>query len=225
MQKIEFKESLDNINDILEISNKEILPNKNFIRIIDRNTGKVLINRKENIITHRGRTFALERLYADNNDLPSYNIKNFNRTINLFSVGDGGCPSGDPFSPIIPSPLDLHLANKIPFRDVVARDTTNIDLDIYPVTPNTQSGRDLYYYKRFNILDPEWYIDRNTNTVYKKLELLIDLDDCRDEVINELGLFFSTSSFTDVEMYSRVTFPTENISGNKRILVEYYTFA
>lgn len=227
MKKIIIEENLDNVKDILEISREENLENKNYIRLIDANTGRVLINRKHNIITHRGRTFALEKLYGDTNNLNSYSIKNLNRSINLFSVGDGGCPQGDPFSPILPSPLDLQLANKVPFQNKVAGDNgdNGVDTDKYPVTPSTESGRDLYYYKRFNILDPEWFIDRPTNTVYKKLDLIVDITDCRNEYVNELGLFFSTSTFTQIEMYSRVTFPTESITGNKRILVEYYTFA
>ena len=225
MKSLIFKENLDNnIKDVLELTRDSNLSKENYIRVVDADTGRVLINRRKNIITHRGRTFALEKLYEDANDLSTYSIKNFNRTINLFSVGDGGCPLGDPFSPIIPSALDLRLANKVPFQNKAAGDNS-VDVAKYPVTPLIESGRDLYYYKKFNILDPEWFIDRPTNTVYKKLDLLVDVTDCRNESVNELGLFFSTSTFTQPEMYSRVTFPTESITGSKRILIEYYTFA
>lgn len=224
MKKIIIEEHLDDIKDVLEIPKDFILYNKNFIRMIDANTGRVIINRKVNIVTHRGRTFALERLYEDANNSDDYPIKNFNRTINLFSVGDGGCPEGDPFSPINPSPLNTGLANRIPFLNLI-EGSTDVDTDVYPASPTTIDGRDLYYRKRFNVLDPVWYINRDTNTVYKKVELLIDLKDCRNESINELGLFFSTDTFTDIEMYSRVTFPTELITGNKKLLIEYYTFA
>lgn len=230
MQRIEFKENLDEVKDTLEISNKENVKNKNYIRVVDVNSGKVLVKRKENIITLRGRTFALEKLYEDVNNVTEYTIKNYDRTINLFSIGNGGCPEGDPFSPIIPTPLDTALANRIPF--ITIPDGTdpitiypNIIMSNYPVDPDPVESDNLYYYKRFNIRDPEWNIDLNTNTTCKKLELLIDIEDCRDENINELGLYFSTNSFTEPEMYSRVTFPTWHMSGGTKILVEYYTFA
>lgn len=230
MKILNFKESLHSITDILRINKENITPNKNYIRILDKNTGRVLINRRENIITHRGRTFALEKLYKDVNDSTDYPIKNYDRKINLFSVGDGGCPVGDPFSPIIPSPLDLELANKVPFITIpVGIDPVDIYPDIvmsnYPTVPEVVSGNNIYYYKRFNILEPEWFIDRATNTVYKKVELILNIEDCRNEYINELSLFFSTDTFTDIEMYSRVTFPTEAITGSKLLVVEYYTFA
>ena len=231
-KNLHFKESLENVKDVLELSNKENISNKNYIRMVDKNSGKILINRRENIVTHRGRTFALEKLYEDVNDSSDYPIKNHQRIINLFSVGSGGCQVGSPFDPILPTPLDTNLTTPIPFKETSAGNAVDIDLAKYPVAPTVSvlSGKDLYYHKRFKILDPEWLISRNTNTVYKKLELLIDMDDCRtsinnDDTINELGLYFSTDTFTQPELYSRVTFPTEPLTGNKKILVEYYTFA
>jgi len=230
LKKIEFKENSDTIKDILRISNKEEIKNENYIRVVDADTGRVLIERKKNIITLRGRTFALEKLYENTNNSPSYPTKNYNRKINLFSVGTGGCPVGDPFSPILPSPLDVALADRVPFITLpVGSNPTDIYPDIsmtnYPVAPELVGDNNLYYYKIFNILEPEWFIDLNTNTTYEKVELLVDMEDCRNENLNELSLFFSTNTHTEPEMYSRVTFPTEHISGNKRIVVEYYTFA
>jgi hypothetical protein len=215
MEKITIKDDLKVLDNYTN--------HKNFIKILDADTKEVLVSRRENLVVHRGRTFALEKLYNDSYNASPYPTNNLSRKINLFSVGTGGCNSGTPELAIPPTPLDTNLTTIIPF---ISSSSDNADHSIYPIATHEGSVYN-YYYKRFEVIDPVWYLDRTSNTVYKKLELLVDVTDARDPgTISELGLFFSgNSDFSDPEMYSRVTFPTENISGSKRLQIEYYTYA
>lgn len=106
------------------------------------------------------------------------------------------------------------------------------------------SGTDYFdfYAKRFSEIEPRLYIDISANRVYRKLELSISPHDCRvagqnRDMINELSLIIARQDRlaaamddpenTDLleEIYSRVTFRTEAIYGNKSLLIEYYTYA
>ena len=79
--------------------------------------------------------------------------------------------------------------------------------------------------------------DEAKNTVYKQITMSITSDDCRTATsnwINELCLYFSRVggsdvrggvSFSNPEMFSRITFPTEYLSANKALEIVYNVYA
>lgn len=194
---------------------------------VDPATGRVLFRRK-NVVTLRGRTFALENLYKDLAPAESGYVRDLLRQINLFKVGSGGAPVNDPFSPIAPSALDLDLVNPVAFRVVnrLVAETALLgeEVPIYKL-PVVKGDNTYYYGKRFENTDPEWILDKAKNTVYKVLNLMISPKDVRNAKINELGLVFSTSTFGSPELYSRVTFDTESFTEIKGLLFQYFTYA
>lgn len=194
---------------------------------VDPVSGRVLFRRK-NIVTLRGRTFALENLYKDLAPAESGYVRDLLRQINLFKVGSGGAPINDPFSPIAPSALDLDLVNPVAFRTVnrLVAETALLDEEVPIYQLPVVDGDYTYYYgKRFENTDPEWVLDKDKNTVYKVLNLMISPKDVRNAKINELGLVFSTSEFGSPELYSRVTFDTESFTEIKGLLFQYFTYA
>lgn len=195
----------------------------------DGETREVLRPIAKNKVVLRGRTFSLENLYKDMIPASSGYIRNLDRSINLFQVGSGGCPLNDPFNPIPVAPKDQFLKAPIPFRTFINDSTDSIvnpiDPLVYKGVITNSLGHNEYYYKRFENQNPVFYLDKDKNHIYKKLELVVSLDDCRNREINEVGLFFSTPNFEQVEMYSRCTFPTYAIRSTDTLLIEYYTYA
>jgi hypothetical protein len=220
-----------NIEDVLSHFDKTDLDSPqgvNFIRIEDAETGRVLLQRRENKVVLRGRVFSLEKLYNHNSNYLNY-VNNLDREINLFKIGSGGTPMNDPYSPIAPDINDRDLTNPVPFRVVNATvPETALTLEeqtIYHL-PVVEGNLTKYYGKRFETFFPEWVIDPAKNTVFRRLQLLINIRDARNSIINELALFFSTpDTFSDAEIYSRVTFPNEAIQDTKTLRIYYYTYA
>ena len=221
------------------------------------NTGRVVFEKRHNIIVLRGRTFALERLFSDTignqgvtGGAKPY-VSDLNRKVIAFGVGKGGAPASSPFEPYAPPPTGtngVQLAQRIPFR---LHDTAMASSgDPLQYVPSGEIGnyggaeqvvgsttKYEYFLKHFDQRDPEWVFDEAANTVYKKIMLSITEDDCRTATsnwINELCLYFARqdandvrggAGFTNPEMFSRITFPTEYLSANKSLSIEYRVFA
>ena len=225
------------------------------IRVLSAKTGKVLVGFKPNIVTQRGRLFALEKIYnkgitlktygsqAINADIigntekfttdtlvssnpifsgndPYTNIENpilsLDRSIFSFCIGNGGTPTGEPFTPIKPTPRDIQLAKTIPFLEVLnplttpsisstGQTFTSEHIKKYVKRANSQTNSHLYYAKR--IESARYAINTTTNDIYRKLEMYIDSYECRAKFINELGLLiaqvprYATSDILDKSGY------------------------
>jgi len=173
------------------------------------------------------------------------------RQVIAFGVGKGGAPASDPFAPYAVPPTGANgvaLAQPVPFRfhDTTQGATGDPLSYIQPgdiinyggvqasVASPTQFN---YYMKHFDSLDPVWMFDEVANTVYKQITMSITANDCRTATsnwISELCLYFSKASgvdpqggvaFTNPEMFSRITFPTEFLSANKALEVVYNVYA
>jgi hypothetical protein len=259
IKKIDVKDVIDahysvNINSAVKDTDK--MCNQSFVGIatmkekdfVNNITGRTLFKHRHNLIVLRGRTFALEKLFDDpigSNGGGSY-ISDLNRKIIGFRVGKAGTPAGDPFAPIAPSPLDLNLGERVPFR---LHDTDSIgegdprtfippeEISNYGDPTIVDPAKTLYYMKHFDNRDPEWVWDDTTNEVYKKIMLSITNNDCRTEVANridELSLITAryngldihgASIFVNPEIFSRITFPSEFLSGDKGLEIEYRIYA
>jgi hypothetical protein len=177
-------------------------------------------------------------------------VSDIDRKILAFGVGKGGTPNSDPFSPYAPPPIGVNgvrLATKIPFR---AHDTSQSgsgnpllfvpsnEIANYGGAEKPQGSLTLwnYYLKAFDAV-PTWVFNEQSNTVYKKILLSVTEMDCRtaqSNIINELALYFARATgldarggtvFTNPEMFSRITFPTEFMSVNKALAIEYRIYA
>ena len=199
------------------------------VEFVNPETGNVLLRRR-NLVVQRGRTFALEKMYGINAPVNTGYTADLTRTITLFSVGTGGCPANDPFSPIPVQPTDIELRSKVALRTVdPSNSLTDIkpeDIPFYPVF-ETVGGKKLYKYKKFNEADAQFVVNKSENKIYRRLPIYISELDCRDQKINELALYFCNPKHGNVEMYSRLTFDTESMSSvvNKGLLIYYYTYA
>jgi hypothetical protein len=219
------------------------------VTMIDKLTGRVCFRKRTNLIVLRGRTFALEKLFddtIDTNGANGYVQADLDRKIIAFGVGKGGAPEADPFSPYAVVPTGQALAQQIPFRSHdTAEETSGNPLLYIPESEigNYGDGRLIsgtefeYYLKHFESRDPVWVFDETANTVYKQITLSVTHDDCRTattNMINELALFIGSIgaedanggvTFVNAEMFSRITFPTEYISGNKALEIVYNVYA
>jgi hypothetical protein len=218
------------------------------------NTGRVCFKDRCNLIVLRGRTFSLEKLFNTTIDSNGVNsgavpyISDLNRQILGFGVGYGGAPSGDPFSPYSVPPTGdsgVALTQPIPFRlHDTSQSASGNGLLYVPSNEITNygdlrsvSGSQYHYYMKLFDSPPVWVFNAAANTVYKQILLSISVNDCRTTVghqINELCLYFGRNSGHDVyngnvithpEMFSKITFPTENISGSKTLSIVYNIYA
>jgi len=171
------------------------------------------------------------------------------RKVVAFGVGKGGADITNPFEPFAPEPnlvAGRMLADQIPFR---YHDETRPDdgpLVHIPVEERDNYGGGIssgdgvdYMLKHFDQRDPSWVFSDDLNEVYKKIQLFITKDDCRTQPsnwINELGLYFALydsanldsndcSIFQNYELFSRITFPTEYMSPEKEIAIEYRIYS
>jgi len=178
-------------------------------------------------------------------------LSDLDRKVVSFGVGKGGAPGSDPFSPYAPAPtgsVGVQLSQRIPFRlhDTSAVTTGDPLLYMPEAEISNYGGAEvltnvdnqyLYYLKHFDSRDPIWVFDEALNTVYKQITMSITPNDCRTSTsnwINELCLYFGKVSgqdarggvsFANVEMFSRITFPTEYLSANKALEITYNVYA
>lgn len=262
IKRISFDEAIDLSRD--ELINRDVRaeadrdgPGLAGIVTMRDNTGRVCFQKRHNLVVLRGRTFALEKLFADTIDTFGVNVgarpylSDLDRRIVAFGVGKGGAPASDPFSPYAPPPTGatgVQLGQRIPFRLHDTTQSTAGDPLVYipsaeianyggaeQIVNNTTQF--YYYLKHFDNHDPVWMFDETANTVYKQISMSITDEDCRTAAsnwVNELCLYFARPAgvddrggvvFTNPEMFSRITFPTEFLSANKMLEITYNIYA
>jgi len=236
---IEFKDfTLQECIDDGLVCKGDMAPNYTGLVVIKDIEGNVLL-RKKNLVVLRGRTFSLEKLFnlTIPNEVSGSYISNTNRSVCLFRAGTNGTLVGQPFQPTAVNYDEEGLSVEVPFRSLAVGEEFSIDpIDesvYYTDERIVGVGEDEvrhYYSKRLNIdsaFKPVWEFNKDTNTAYIKTTLKIGASDFRGEKINELGLFFADQSgdtFTDMEMFSRITFDTESFPADKELTIEYYIF-
>jgi hypothetical protein len=161
-----------------------------------------------------------------------------NRRVCLFGIGSGGVTSNGWFSPAVVGPTEISITN-IPFCEA-----SSVDLEANPDF-YVANAKGEYIYKRLNTKNdadhfyPQWVFDTTTNTIAMMSTLHIDesyLSNPPDGIvkrINELALYMANedidengkSVFSDIEMFSKITFETESLYANKELVIEYYIFA
>jgi hypothetical protein len=167
-----------------------------------------------------------------------------NRRVCLFGIGSGGVPDQAWFSPSVVIPTCTKLENPIAFCSENSDDCQS-NPNFY-FGEKTVSGETRYFLKRINTKDandnflPSWVYDKATNTIAMMTTLhvneayLANPPDGEIKRINELGLYMATetfnqstntSTFSNIELFSRITFDTESLNANKELLIEYYIFA
>ena len=226
---------------------------KGIVSIKD-DTGRTVFSRRNNLILLRGRTFALESLFKDTIGVEGVSgganpyVSNLERSISGFVVGRSGttAPSA-PFDPKAVEPRDRWLTTEIPFRiHDTAADESQPDIFIptgeKSLYSNGRAGstgtQREYYMKRFDNFDPAWNFDEATNEVYKLITMSISAHDCRtlaDPTINELGLVIAQNlgttdasgmpEFTDIELFSKIHFPSEYLAEGKSLSIEYLVYS
>lgn len=208
-----------------------------------------LIIEKDNLITLRGRSYALEQLFKE--PINGSGLVNTNRVPCLFKIGSGGADIGQnganglPFNPYIPSFDDTDLGNPVPFLSIdpaknsnelsennpsIVTELAESDLNTYFLPKETRSGVSSYYGKIFEA-GSSYVYDQSRNTVFRKIELKVTQQEARGNLINELGLVIAELDTTnhiakDAELSTRVTFPSIALTDlNSHIRVEYYLYA
>lgn len=198
----------------------------NYIIVRDAETGTILQTRK-NLVVRNGREFNLRKLFG----IPygSESITQLNtRTINLFGIGEGGTPSGEPFSPIAPTPADAGLTKEVPFRSVTKGVALTGGDELKYHDKRVVVANDAYYKKLFTA--KELVMDNANNDYYVKMTLDITDKDARGTYISELALFTSMVNgtvHTTPLIATRVTFQTEPLSVDtkKGLSIDYYVYA
>lgn len=203
------------------------------IAIEDPATSRILQVR-ENKLTLRGRSFALENIFKSDAPVDSDYISNLAREVVMFRIGTGGAPASQPFVPTPPSAGDSEMALPAPFRvvdpNVECDDMCQVDVTQYsdarPLS-GEDAGKTGYFAKAFDG-DSEFVWNPADNKVYRHLRLLISAEDARDLAINEAGLVIADpNDFSGMELFSRVTFASEFMGSDtqKALLIHYYVYA
>jgi hypothetical protein len=192
-----------------------------------------LLLKRENLVVMRGRVFALEKVF----DLPmaATVAENFStdldRKVCLFKIGTGGTPLDDPFNPNKVKPLESDLSNSVPFRTLTVDESLDDEVsDLYQLLSTENAGTDQELRKYFakKIGTQEWFYKAEENKAFIKVTLKISAEDARDQKVNELGLFLAKENedgtFSDSEMFSRITFHSESLENTKAGTILYYVF-
>ncbi|ALN97997.1 hypothetical protein Bp8pS_318 [Bacillus phage vB_BpuM-BpSp] len=206
-----------------------------------------LILQKDNLIVMRGRTFALEKLFNSPIDAEESGYKvNMNRTISLFKIGSGGADlASTPFQPFTPVYSDEDLSQPVPFVVQDPKKNEDPEKENNPsivealseeqskkyYIPNVKEDGTTEFYGKVFESQPQWVFNKETNEVYKKITLKVNIDEARGFYINELGLVIAeydeeNNTFDDSELFSRITFDSESLTSlTKTLLFEYLIFA
>lgn len=250
-KKLEFNDFIKHKDVTSQTTNDTLL--KGIVTMKD-DTGRTVFSRRNNLILLRGRTFALETLFADGIGAEGVSgganpyLSNLKRSISGFVVGRSGttAPSA-PFDPKAVEPRDRWLTTEIPFR-IHDTDSDQSHPNLFIADGEkalysdgragaTGTQRE-YYMKRFDNFDPVWNFDEQSNEVYKLISMSISENDCRtlvDPTINELGLVIAESlsttdasgmpEFTDIELFSKIHFPSEYLAEGKSLSIEYLVYS
>lgn len=242
-----------NLSDKIE-GNKPVTFFKGHVVVVDDISGETILE-KDNLVVLRGRTFALEKMFAIDNNIDGYNKTNLaNKKICLWKVGRGGCVSGEPFNVLAVEPNARALGDEIPFR--VHENGTKPDefKGVYynPVQSEVvdASGKNYTYYYAKSFDKMEWV--KNTNEygqmdeIALKLTLKITEDDFRtvlkydendnpmwerDTFINEIALCIANYNeaadrMDNIEIATKLTFESEPYFNNlKEATIYYYVYA
>jgi len=235
-----------NFQDALKLKDKFCHPTLRGHVTFRDEFGNIILE-KDNLIVLRGRTFTLEKLFNDpiSNQTSGY-VSNLNRTISLFKIGSGGADiQSAPFQPYNPEYSDIDLAHPVPFVTLdpnkqadpdkaenpsIIESMTDSDKSHY-FLPISKSNNIVEYYGKVFESNPQWVFNKETNEVYKKINLKIASNEARGYIINELGLVLAeydgtNGLYKDAELFSRVTFDSQSMTSlTKYILVEYLIFA
>jgi hypothetical protein len=220
---LSFEEATE-LHESMEMAKEKLSPEEvpwfgGMVNIYDKDTGEILVSKRPNIVTLRGRLFALERLYNHgatqgntsaldgNNPFQNGSYRsNLDREIVFFTVGSGGANAGDWFNTKAPTFNSTALYNQIAFRRVpeaiygtsTGNDLTPAEREFYFLP--RKIGNEIHFFgKRFNEQLSNFLIDTTNNKVYKKLTLEISNKDCRiigndEDRINELGLIIASKN-------------------------------
>lgn len=208
-----------------------------------------LIIEKDNLIVLRGRAFALEQMFKERISASDF-IYNPNRIPCLFKIGSGGANigtngiNGTPFVPYIPEFDNTDLGNPVPFITINPNKNSNETLknnpSVYTSMPSglshryylgkTMAGGITEYYGKIFEAGSSYLFDQSKNTVCRKIDLKIDTNEARGQLINEFGLVLAELDTTnkiaiDAELMTRVTIPTRALNNLDYLRIEYYIYA
>ena len=221
--------------------------------VLFKDSNGKIIDIRDNLILMETRIHLLRTLFEYKKIGDTTEINNFNddidRKLCLFKVGSGGADvNGSPFTPYVPQFNDIDLAQPVPFKivninkDAVFEDRSNpsvvktlsdTDKKKYFLKKTYEDGTSKYFGKKPEITSKGWLIDNSTGKVAYSLNLLIDVNDCRGFMINELGLVLAKEIFTNnkvtshtrVTLGSRVTFDTKSLSDlSTNFEIEYIVY-
>lgn len=226
-----------NLRDSFHIKGRVVLKDEFGNTILD----------KHNLVVLRGRTIILEKLFNDPFDpnITGYKVNN-DRIPCLFKIGCGGADiKSSPADPFVPSYSDEDLVQPVPFviadgnkmndndkmnNPSIIEKFTEKNKNTYYLPIIKEDGSTEYYGKIFEC-KPQNIFDKNTNEVYKLINLKVEADEARGYSINELGLVLAyynsdTNEYEDSELITRITFPTIYLNTPSRFFtVEYYLYA
>ena len=231
-----------NLEDNLSFKEGKI---KGHVIVKDGETGEILTE-KDNLVLMRTRVFVFEHLFKVSPPSSYSCIKNNNRQICLFKIGQGGADvNAAAFNPYTPKFSDKDLSQPVPFITVHPDKDSDATLDSNPsiVTELTNEQKLKYHLPKQNpdgsvsyygkIFEPEskgWVIDNNTGEVAYSLSLRIEENEARGYIINEIGTILAEPqpnkqnpvTFIADELCSRITFDSESLTSlNKSIEIEY----
>lgn len=229
-------------SDMINMQDKKI---RGHVIIKDGETGEIL-QEKDNLVLMRTRVFCFEHLFKV--APPDYYncIVDNERSICLFSVGQGGADvNSTAFNPFVPKFSDKNLAQPVPFMMVNKDKGEDLSLDSNPsiVEELTEEQSKKYYLAEENpdgsinyygkVFEPEskgWVIDINTGEVAYELSMRIEQEECRGFLINEIGLWLakydeSQNVYINNELATRITFDTESLTSlTKSIEIQYILY-
>lgn len=193
----------------------EIERPKGFVEIyeINEDDDKKLIG-KHNLVVYLGREWLISRAfnYQNANITPTYD-----EYISWFGLGDGGCPIGDPLTPVSPANDDSDLDNSIMI------DTTSVTYADYRLTPTEG-----YYKHPFDSLIFEQDSDNYNRWLIMKVTTTVGAGDANEYNLSEAGLFTSESNVGgysgNFNLYARVTFPTIVKNSARQLVFVWYVY-
>lgn len=193
---------------------------KGFVEIYEINEdGKQLLG-KHNLVVYLGREWLISRAfnYQNANITPTYE-----EYISWFGIGNGGCPIGDPLTPVSPTNEDSDLDNSIMINE------TDVLCADYRATWDSADVEATGYYKHpFDSLTFEQDSDNYNRWLIMKVSTTIGAGDANGYNLSEAGLFTSESNaggyIGHFNLYARVTFPTIVKNSSRQLLFVWYVY-
>ena len=214
-----------------------------------------IILEKENLVTQATRVWLFEQLFKTNASslMPSkYKYHHDDsRQICLLSVGSGGSDlNANAFTPYVPVFSDVDLGQKVPFiivdqdkyNDNTAKANPSIvdkltaeQTKLYYLPKQNPDGTIYYYGKRPDgYTDSKPYgtsrgfnIDTITGDVSFTITFSINRNECRGNVINEIGLWLGkynagANRYDNLNLATRLCFDPESLTSlTKELTIDY----